>query len=107
MSKSSSTVRAGKLEFLRKNTAHRDWRDLYRSILSLSWPRFSLVVLAVYLVLNVLFATAYTFGGPCIAEMRTGSFTDAFFFGVQTLSTVGFGHFYPATLYHTFRTCGA
>lgn len=100
MKKSSPiSVRAGKIEFLRTNSGSREWRDVYRSVLSLSWPRFAAVVLAVYFALNLLFATAYTLGGPCIAEMPPGSFSSAFFFSIQTLSTVGFGHLYPATLY--------
>lgn len=31
--------------------------------------------------------------------MQPGSFSSAFFYSVQTLSTVGFGHLYPATFY--------
>ena len=101
MKKSSSpiSIRSGKIEFVRTDSNRREWRDLYRTVLALSWPRFALAVLAVYLGLNLLFATVYLLGGNCIAEMEQGSFTSAFFFSVQTLSTVGFGHLYPATLY--------
>ena len=87
------------MEFLRTNDRRTGWRDLYRTILSLSWPRFALSVLTVYLAINVVFASIYLLGGNCIAEMRSGSFASAFFFSVQTLSTVGFGHLYPANLY--------
>ncbi len=87
------------MEFLRTNSVSWKWRDLYRTVLSLTWPRFALCVLAVYIGINLAFASAYMFGGDCIAEMRPGSFSGAFFFSVQTLSTVGFGHLYPANLY--------
>ena len=92
-------VQAGKIEFVRTNSVRPGLRDLYRSILALSWPRFSLAVLSVYLFLNILFAAAYLAGDGCIAEMVPGSFSSAFFYSVQTLSTVGFGHLYPATFY--------
>ena len=92
-------VQAGKIEFVRTNSVKPGLRDLYRSILALSWPRFALAVLSIYLFLNVLFAIAYLAGGPCIEEMKPGSFSSAFFYSVQTLSTVGFGHLYPANFY--------
>jgi inward rectifier potassium channel len=92
-------VRAGKLEFLRRNSKRREWRDLYRNVLAESWPRFGLWVIGVYLVINLIFAGLYLLGGDCIAEMPRGSFSSAFFFSVQTLSTVGFGHLHPVTLY--------
>ena len=92
-------LQAGKIEFVRTNSVRPGLRDLYRSILALSWPRFSLAVLSVYLFLNILFAAAYLAGDGCIAEMVPGSFSSAFFYSVQTLSTVGFGHLYPATFY--------
>ncbi|MGH6795622.1 MAG: ion channel, partial [Methylocella sp.] len=38
----------------------------------------------------------------CVANMRPGSFSDAFFFSLETLATVGYGTMAPATLYgHT------
>lgn len=96
---SQIAVQAGKIEFVRTNSVRPGLRDIYRSILALSWPRFSLAVLSVYLVLNILFAVAYLAIDGCVAEMVPGSFSSAFFYSVQTLSTVGFGHLYPATLY--------
>lgn len=92
-------VRARKLQFLRHNVGHTRWRDIYRAVLAFSWPRFGLLVLGSYLGINLTFASAYLLGRACIAEMPAGSFSSAFFYSVQTLSTVGFGHLYPATLY--------
>ena len=89
------SVRSGQLEFLKLNTEKWDWRDAYQWLLGLSWPRFAAFVAAIYVSLNLLFAALYTIGGDCVAGMRRGSFLDAFFFSVQTLATVGYGHMYP------------
>ena len=92
-------VHAGQSEFLKINTGKREWRDAYHWILSLSWPQFAALIAGAYFSLNLVFALLYSIGGNCIAEMPPGSFPAAFFFSVQTLATVGYGHMYPATLY--------
>jgi inward rectifier potassium channel len=101
MSKSprSISVHAGRLEFVKINVAKFDLRDTYHLILTLSWPRFAAIVLAVYILINLVFASLYSLGGQCIAELPPGSFSGAFFFSVETLATVGYGHMYPDTFY--------
>jgi inward rectifier potassium channel len=68
-------------------------------MLTLSWPQFSLFVLAIYVAINLTFGLGYYLRPDCIAEMPPGSWEDAFFFSVETLATVGYGHMYPATTY--------
>jgi inward rectifier potassium channel len=92
------SIRYGQVEFVKINT-EREWRDVYQWFLALSWPKFALVSVGICVALNVLFAVLYAVGGNCIAEMKPGSLSEAFFFSVQTLATVGYGHAYPQTLY--------
>ena len=97
-------VHVGQYEFLKINTGKREWRDSYHWILSLSWPQFAGLISGAYLALNVVFALLYELAPDSIAEMPRGSFSGAFFFSVQTLATVGYGHMYPTTLYGNILT---
>ena len=92
------TVRVGHRDFLKVNVPN-DWRDIYHLILTLSWPQFAGLILAIYVFINLCFATLYVLGGRCIAGLVPGSFSDAFCFSVETLATVGYGHAYPDTLF--------
>src|SRR6516164_10020175 len=74
-------------------------RDLYHNLLILPWPIFLVVLAFVYLGLNIFFALLYLLGGDAIANARPGAFSDAFFFSVETLSTIGYGQMSRATLY--------
>src|SRR2546429_2704275 len=98
-SRAFHSVRAGSIEFVKVNTDAWKWRDVYRWLLGLRWPQFALFVGAVYIGLNLTFATLYSFGRDSIAGVTTAHwFLDCFFFSVQTLATVGYGHMYPQTL---------
>jgi inward rectifier potassium channel len=92
-------VRAGQFEFVKLNAKGFDWRDTYHFILNLSWPGFAGLILGIYLLINCLFAALYVAVPNSVAEMAPGSFFDAFFFSVETLATVGYGHMYPESLY--------
>jgi inward rectifier potassium channel len=99
MSKNSHSIKvqSGHMEFYKLNARQRDFRDLYHWMLQLSWPRFAALILAIYVVINLTFSIFYFVGRPCIAGAN--SFSDSFFFSVETLATVGYGHLYPNNLY--------
>src|SRR6202011_1893282 len=92
-------VRSGQFEFVKLNVEKFDWRDTYHLILTLSWPGFAGLVFGIYLLINLVFAGLYMLNAHAVAEMRPGSFFDAFFFSVETLATVGYGHMYPESFY--------
>src|SRR5207253_5763357 len=94
------SIRAGQVEFVKVGTDAWRWRDVYRWLLGLSWPRFAAFVASLYVGLNLLFAALYSFQQHSIAGSTGGHrFFDCFFFSVQTLATVGYSHMYPQTLY--------
>lgn len=100
------SVRAGAVEFVKVNTEGWEWREVYRWLLGLRWPQFAAFVAVVYVGLNLLFAALYSLGQNSIAGTTSShGFLDSFFFSVQTLATVGYGHMYPQTLYgHVIST---
>src|SRR6266480_4925473 len=94
------SIRAGQVEFVKVGTDAWRWRDIYRWLLGLRWPQFAGFVGLVYIGLNLLFAALYSLQQSSIAgRTSTEWFLDCFFFSVQTLATVGYGHMYPQTLY--------
>jgi inward rectifier potassium channel len=77
--------------------------SLYHFLLTLSWPRFLALVAGAYIATNGVFAEAYAACGPgALAGAAAGSvghrLTECFFFSVQTLATIGYGHTYPVTM---------
>ena len=97
-------LRSGQIDFLKVNADTWEWRDVYQRLLGLSWSRFAACIVGLYLGLNLIFAAAYALGGACVYGMPPGSYLDGFFFSVQTLATVGYGHMYPQTLYGNIVT---
>ena len=63
------------------------------------WSRLLGLIASTYVIVNALFALLYLLGGDAIVGAERGSFTDAYFFSVQTLSTVGYGVMSPKGVY--------
>jgi inward rectifier potassium channel len=92
-------VRLGSYEFKKKGVSRFDLRDPYHLAIALTWPQFFVSLLALYLSVNIVFATFVWLVPGSVARARPNSFSDAFFFSVETLATVGYGEMYPATSY--------
>lgn len=69
--------------------------DIYHFMMMASWKRLFALIGAMYLGTNAVFAGLYVLAGDSIQGAEPGSFSDAFFFSVQTLSTVGYGVMAP------------
>jgi inward rectifier potassium channel len=78
----------------------REWfGDLYHRALTIGWPSFFAIGAATYGAANLFFAALYFLQSGAVAQARAGSFTDTFFFSVQTMATIGYGVMSPATFY--------
>ncbi len=88
-----------RFDVVRKGIPHSKWRDPYHLLLTLNWSWFIGLTAASYIVANALFALLYLAGGDCIQNARPGYFSDAFFFSVQTMASIGYGAMYPKTDY--------
>lgn len=74
--------------------------SLYHSLLNLSWSGFLFVLTAFYILVNALFAFAYMLCGRGALVRSAGAvveneFLEAFFFSVETFSTIGYGNLSP------------
>jgi len=92
-------VGASGIELVKRGAARYDFRDPYHIAVEMSWKEFAIAFLGLELCINIVFALLYFASPGCIANMRPGSFSDAFFFSIETLATVGYGVMAPATLY--------
>jgi inward rectifier potassium channel len=95
----TTRARLGSYEFKKKGVSRFDLRDPYHIAAALTWPQFLSAFLALYLLVNVIFAALFWLSPGSVANARPYSFLDAFFFSIETLATVGYGDMHPATLY--------
>ena len=91
----------------RENNSFLDrGKRVRRSGIALAWLGILIgigTVIALYLIINTFFASIYVWVGG-IENARAGSFVDAFFFSVETIATIGYGHMAPVSLAAHCRT---
>lgn len=90
--------RNGRFEIPSIHAWHIHWREPYYLLLTIPWWGFLGLTVLSYIVINTLFAFGFVMGGNCIKNAHPG-FSDAFFFSVQTITSIGYGAMYPTTTY--------
>jgi len=70
----------------------------YHSLVTMSWPRFFLLIGVSYFLLNLPFALAYYLCGPkaLAGDGALHGFARYFFFSIDTFSTIGYGNITPS-----------
>ena len=89
----------GRLEIPGADSWYNYWGEPYYFLLTIPWWLFLGLTILAYLLTNTLFAIGFMLGGNCVENATPGSFSDMFFFSVQTLTSIGYGAMYPATIY--------
>lgn len=93
--------RDGTFNVARKGLNFWSSLNLYHSLLTMSWWGFYGLVTLFYVLLNTVFAFAYMLCGREALQGAAGdatlgdSFWRAFFFSVETFSTIGYGNITP------------
>lgn len=95
--------RDGSFNVVRKGLSFWSSLSLYHALLTMVWWRFFGLVIGLYVVANAVFAAAYQMCGPGALSGDSGglaghNFLRAFFFSVETLSTIGYGNIAPVGL---------
>jgi inward rectifier potassium channel len=75
------------------------YADAFHRVLLMAWWRFFGLAAMGFVASNAIFGLLYAAQEGSLTGARPGSFADAFFFSVQTMGTIGYGSYAPATLY--------
>lgn len=90
----------GKFNVIRTGTKPWNRISLIHELITISWARFLMVILMVFLLLNLIFGFAYfAIGNDQLAgkvsQTPWENFWECFFFSTQTITTIGYGRVNP------------
>ncbi|SHI37356.1 inward rectifier potassium channel [Hymenobacter daecheongensis DSM 21074] len=88
---------------VRRRSSQSHVHDLYQELITMGWRRFMLLLLGTLTLVNMLFAGGYLLLGlehlnGTAAQTHIPPFLQAFFFSVQTFTTVGYGGISPNSI---------
>jgi inward rectifier potassium channel len=92
-------IRQGTFEVRKAGAPRFDIRDPYHLAVALPWRAFAACGLLALLTINLIFAGLYLATPGAIHDLPRGDVVRAFFFSLETLSTVGYGEMYPQQTY--------
>ncbi|HEV8406921.1 MAG TPA: ion channel [Sphingomicrobium sp.] len=92
-----SEIRLGYQDGRSKTPFRLEFIDPYYWLMEIRWPAFMAATILCFLLINLLFAFIYLAMPGSVANAQPGSLSDAFFFSVDTLATVGYGNMFPAS----------
>src|SRR6185503_12803173 len=95
--------RDGSFNVFRRGLTFFGRLDAFHALLTMSWRRFFALSFAFYVAVNVVFGFAYALCGPDALtgvpqEQFPARLPGAFFFSVETFTTVGYGNIAPESL---------
>lgn len=89
------------VKIIQQGTPEGKYKDLYHNLLKISWTRLFFIYVIFFVIINSFFAFLYMLIPGSISG-KAHDFLSAFFFSVQTFSTVGYGLISPLNLYGNF-----
>ena len=92
--------RDGSFNVKRRGLPLKQTLSFYHSLLTISWMKFHIVIFLSYVSINLVFAFIYMWVGVqnlqgIVGQTIIERFWDAFFFSIQTFTTVGYGRISP------------
>ncbi len=86
-------------EIERIGDPHSYWGDIYHLLLTMPWLTFISLTSLLYLLVNAIFAFAYSWSGgvATVDGEDPYYFLDLFFFSVQTMASIGYGVMHPTS----------